>query len=187
MTLDSLPFRRNWNWHKTCDALYPQSAAQSTITPSSFVPPAVARSRRYPVLAYLFLSAIGFACCYRVAKELDVHGAFRDWDIWFASDPNFYLEKLERGAYTSKRHPLVYAFVYPPAWAASKAVDSITGVEEDSIRHKVLLLGTPLVAAAKTIFLLLLLSTLEMPLAFACVIALIDIASASRLAFGSIP
>ena len=145
------------------------------------------RAPGYPIIAYVLLAIVGFASCYEVTKQLESHGALRDWDIWFNSDPNFYLDKLEHGAYTSKRHPLVYAFVYLPTHVAAGLTHSITGLGEASVQHELLLLGTPLMAAAKTIFLLLLFSTLGLPLEFACLIALIDIASASRLAFGSIP
>lgn len=135
----------------------------------------------------LLLATLGFAINYYVAHELDQRRAFNDWNTVFGSDPNWYLPRLADGIYSSKRHPLLNVFVYPPVWTGAKLLSAATDVEERRIRRQLTILGTPLGGALKTVGLLLLAAQIGIRLRFAVLIALIDIASVSRLVFGSIP
>ena len=146
------------------------------------------RSGRYsPLLAILFVSAVGFAVNTFVTVEFDRRAAYQDWETLFGSDPNWYLPRLTDGTYSSKRHPLLHVFVHVPARAIAGFVSGVTGTDEGWLRRQVVLLASPAASAAKTALLLAMCLALGLRLPVSILIALLDMASLSRLVFGSIP
>ena len=148
-----------------------------------------ARSR-FPtpfLLVALLLSAIGFGVNLYVATAFDERHAYEDWETLFSSDPNWYLRKLIDGTYASKRHPLFHVFVSMPARGLSHVAAAVTGADEATLRRQLLLLAAPLASGMKTALLLGFCVTLGLSLRWSVLIALVDIASLSRLIFGSIP
>jgi len=135
----------------------------------------------------LLLSAIGFGVNAHVATELDRRAAFADWDTLFGSDPNWYLRRLTDGTYSSKRHPLLGVLVHQPARAIGAVAAASAGADERAARRRSVLLASPLAGAARTALLIALCVTIGTGLRFAALIALLDIASLSRLIFGSMP
>ena len=146
------------------------------------------RSGRNPrLLAILFVSAVGFAVNTFVTTEFDRRAAYQDWETLFGSDPNWYLPRLTDGTYSSRRHPLLHVFVHVPARAVAGVVSGVTGTDEGRVRRQVVLLASPAASAAKTALLLAMCLALGLGLPFSILIALLDMASLSRLVFGSIP
>lgn len=146
------------------------------------------RSGRYSrLLAILFVSAVGFAVNTFVATEFDRRAAYQDWETLFGSDPNWYLPRLTDGSYSSKRHPLLHVFVHVPARALASFVSGVAGTDELRLRRQLVLLASPAASAAKTALLLAMCLALGLRLPFSILIALLDMASLSRLVFGSIP
>jgi hypothetical protein len=146
-----------------------------------------AASARRCVLVVALLSILGFGTNLFIATEFDNRHAYAGWETLFSSDPNWYLQKLTDGSYSSRRHPLFHVFVSFPARAAAHLISGVTGADDGAVTRQLVLLASPLASGIKTAMLLAFCLTVGLGLRSAALIALIDMASLSRLIFGSIP
>jgi hypothetical protein len=138
----------------------------------------------------LLLAALSFALTCAVEIRLFHLRVFHQWDVWFQTDPNYYLDVFtEPPVWFNYRHPTLPLLTYPPLTLLGKAL-ALFGFADGSpeaARLQLALLVVPAVNALRTLILFSLFRKLLARPWPAALLCLLDIAAFATVTTGSVP